>query len=231
MGVIRAKHVRDNTVVDRILKAFLNNKLDELSPADQFVLERISEVDARIRAGYTVVPSRWDEYLGVDVQDHARKFTRPYRKKELAEWQMTRFGVSMAQAYIDIDMAERFFLTTETKKDKEFARGLQIHWGEEAMARAMADGDYRAAAAFFKELNKIKGLDTFEDDTPELKDFRPIEQIIVADPSELGFDKIDNPEATVAELLKSLKKSTAIEKMLDDADDVDFEDVEEGDDE
>lgn len=228
MGVIRAKHVRDNTVVDRILKAFLSNKLDQLSAEDKFVLERISEVDARIRAGYTVVPTRWDDNLGVDVEDHTRKFIRPYRKKELAEWQMARFGVSMAQAYIDIDMAERFFLTTETKKDKEFARGLQIYWGEEAMARAYADGDYRAAAAFFKELNKIKGLDTFEDDTPELKDFRPIEQIIVSDASGLGFDKIDNPDALRASLLKSLKKSTVIDRMIEEAEDVDF--VEEGDD-
>lgn len=230
MKGLRPRHVRDNTALDRILKAFLDNKLDELSPEDQFILERISEVDARIRAGYVVVPTKWDENIEADVQDNARKFTRPYRKKELAEWQIARFGVSLAQAYADVEMAERFFLTTETKSDKEFARGLQIHWGEDAMARCIADGDYRAAAAFFKELNKIKGLDKFEDDTPELKDFRPIEQIIVADPSELGFDKIDNPDSLVAELRKSLKKSSVIDKIVAEAEDVDFEDMEDNDD-
>ena len=229
MGTLRAKHVRDNTALDRILKAFLSNKLDNLSAEDQFILERISEVDARIRSGYIVIPSRWDENLGLDVEDHTRKYNRPYRKKELADWQMARFGVSMAQAYIDIDMAERFFLTTETKSDKEFARGLQIHWGEDAMAKCIADGDYRAAAAFFKELNKIKGLEKFEDEGPELKDFRPIEQIIVADPSELGFERVDNPDLLVAELRKSLKKSTIIDKIVEEAEAIEFEDLEVGD--
>src|SRR5690606_20810093 len=115
-----------------------------------------------------------------------------------------RFGVSLAQAYIDIEMAERFFLTTERRPDKEFARGMQIYWGEDAMARAQADGDHRAAAAFFKELNKIRGLDKFEDESANLKDFRPIKPVIVSDPSELGFEKIDNPDKVVAELRKSL---------------------------
>lgn len=230
MGILRAKHVRDNTALDRILKAFLSNKIDDLSEVDKDILARISEVDARIRSGYTVVPTKWDENLESDVQDNAKKYNRPYRKKELAEWQISRFGVSMAQAYIDIDMAERFFLTTETKSDKEFARGLQIHWGEDAMARAQADGDHRAAAAFFKELNKIKGLEKFEDDGPELKDFRPIEQIIVDDPSELGFELVESPDLLIVQLRKSLKKSSVIDNIVAEAESIDFEDMEEGND-
>ena len=229
MSALRPRHVKGSFALDIILKAFLANNLDSLDEQHQQILERISEVDARIRVGNSIPQTRFDPDLNMEVQDGRLK--RPYRKRELAEWQMARFGVSMAQAYIDIEMAERFFLTTERRPDKEFARGMQIYWGEEAMARAQADGDHRAAAAFFKELNKIRGLDKFEDDSANLKDFRPIMPVVVSDPSELGFEKIDNPDKVVAELRKSLKgKSSSIERMLDaEATDIQFDEEEDAD--
>ena len=127
---LRPKDVKGSTVLDRILKAFLVNKLDDLSEADKHVLERITEVDNRLRKGYVVTEPRIAPETG---QPYNHSYSRPYRKSELAQWQMTRFGVSMSQAYEDIRMAERFFLTTESRPDKEFARGMMIHWGEEGV--------------------------------------------------------------------------------------------------
>lgn len=224
MGMLRPRHVKGTTVLDRILKAFLSNKLDDLSETDKAILERISEVDKRIRKGYIVEVPKVSVVTGEPYID---SYKRPYQKRELAEWQVSRFNISLAQAYIDIQMAEKFFLTTETRSDKEFARGMAIHWGEQAMAEAQHNGDYRAAAAFFRELNKIKGIDKPSEETVDLRDWRPIRPVIVADPSELGFEKIDNPDKLVAQLRKDLrKKSKAVERILDDAEEIDFEDME-----
>ncbi len=229
MSNLRPKHVRGNTALDIILKAFLKNDLDSLTQEHKDILERISEVDARIRAGYTVKKIEFDFDLGLDVEKD--QYTRPYQKRELAQWQVAKFKVSLSQAYQDIQMAERFFLTTERRPDKEFARGMMIYWGEDAMAKAQADGDHRAAAAFFKELNKIKGLD--REDVPEFdpEKFMPIQPVIVADPSDLGFEKIDNVDLVVSNLQKDLRKSKMMDKLLKkEAEDIEFEE-EEGDNE
>lgn len=224
MSNLRPRHVRGNTALDVILKAFLKNNLESLSQEHKDILERISEVDARIRVGYTVSEPR---ISSLTAQPYIHSYKRPYRKKELAEWQVSRFGVSLSQAYIDVEMAERFFLTTERRPDKEFARGIMIHWGEDAMAKAISEGDFRAAAAFFKELNKIKGLD--REDVPEFdpEKFMPIQPIIVADPSELGFDKIDNVDLVVSNLNKDLRKSKMMDRLLKkEAEEIDFEEEE-----
>lgn len=225
MGALRPQHVKGKTALDRILKSFLKNDLDSLTPGDQEILIRITEVDTRIRTGHTVIKSKFDHDLQIDVEDF--RFTRPYRKKELAEWQVARFQVSLAQGYIDVEMAERFFLTTEKRPDKEFARGMMIHWGEEAMALAMYNGDYRAASAFFKELNKIKGLDKEDDPLFDPEKFKPIQPVIKDDPSELGFDKIDNPDQLVAKLNKELRKTKMMERILKgEAEDAEIEEEE-----
>lgn len=217
---LRPKDVKGSTVLDRILKAFLVNKLDDLSEADKHVLERITEVDNRLRKGYVVTEPRIAPETG---QPYNHSYSRPYRKSELAQWQMTRFGVSMSQAYEDIRMAERFFLTTESRPDKEFARGMMIHWGEEAMAKAQADGDHRAAAAFFRELIKVKQLDRYDDPKFNPEDLNPIRPIIIDDPAELGFPKVENPDQVVARLLKEVKKGV-IEKIAEDAEEIEEED-------
>src|SRR5690606_39016348 len=119
MGALRPRHVKGTSALDVILKAFLKNDLDNLDQKHKDSLERITEVDKRIRVGNVVIKTKFDYELDADVDDC--RLPRPYRKRELAEWQIARFGVSLAQAYADIEMAERFFLPTETRQDKEFA--------------------------------------------------------------------------------------------------------------
>lgn len=220
MSNLRPKDIKGSTALDRITRAFLSNKLDDLSPDDQHVLERITEVDNRLRKGYIVQEMRIGSLTG---QPYEHSYNRPYRKKELAQWQVAQFGISLSQAYMDIQMAERFWLTTESRPDKEFARGMMIHWGEDAMAKAQADGDHRAAAAFYKEVAKIRGLDKPDVEGFNPEDFHPIRPVIVTDPSELGFPEVENADQIVANLLKELKKGV-IEKIAEDAEEIEGED-------
>lgn len=229
-GGLRPKHVKGTTVLDRILKAFLKNNLDGLSPVDKAVLERITEVDARIRAGYVVKKTKFDYDLNAVVEDY--RYTRPYRKAELAEWQVAKFDISLAQAYKDIEMSERFFLTTERRPDKEFARGQMIYWGEDAMAEARAQGDFRSAAALFKVVAQIRGLDKEDEPMFDPEKFQPIQPVIVADPSEIGFEKVENPDQLVAQLQKELRQNKMMDRLIrEEAEDIDFEEEDADDDE
>lgn len=228
MSKLRPKDVKGTTVMDRIFKAFLGNNLNTLSEEDKNILERISLVDAKVRTGQVVIKTKYDPNLGADVE--VDRYNKPYQKSELAKWMMQHFGISMAQAYVDIDMSERFFLTTESRKNKEFGRGMHIYWGEEAMAEARHAGDFKSAAAFFKELSKIKDLYVFDDGLPKLKDFRPIEPVIVTDASELGFDKIDNLDETRSRLQIELRaRKSSLDRILDDeSEDDDLDEEENG---
>lgn len=203
--------------MDRILKAWLKDDLDSLSETDKNILERITEVDKRFRKGYSMKVKAWNIVTG---EPYTETVKRPFRMKELAEWNVKRFGISLRQAYEDVKMSQKFFLFNEGPQDKEFARGAMIQWGDELMAKAAHSGDYRAAAAFFKELRLLKGLDKFEDETWDPAKFEPIRPVIVMNASDVGFPEMENPTALVEELKKSFKKSV-LEKILDDAEDVD----------
>lgn len=228
MGELRPKHIKGDTIMDRIFKAFLANKIDSLSPTDRGVYDRIREVDAQVRTGFVQKITKYDYELQLEVE--VSRINRPYQKLELAHWIMARFGVSQAQAYIDIQMSQQFFKTFESKEDKDYARGMHIYWGEKMMMEAHSAGDFRAAQGFYKELSKVKGLHEKEHDIPDYKEFTPIKPVIEPDASKLGFEKIENIDAVKADLLKELKgKSSSIDRMLEDeAVDVDFEDMEDG---
>lgn len=60
------------------------------------------------------------------------------------------------------------------------------------MANAISEGDFRAAASFFKELNKIKGLDKVDVSEFHPEKFMPLRPVFVAALFDLGFDKIEN---------------------------------------
>ena len=202
MSNIKVRDIKSTTPLDRILKSWLAHDLDHLSDEDKGILQRITEIDKRMQTGQLVKSNKGD-------------FSRPMRLKELVEWHTERFKISSRQAYADIAMAKQFFLSTETRDDKEFARGQMIQQGEEMMFRAAAQSDFKSAAAFFKELRLLRGLDKIDVETPDLSKWEPIQPRIIADPVELGFEKMEHPSKEVDKLLKSFKKGP-IEKMLDD---------------
>lgn len=192
MSIIKPKEIKGDTVLDRILRAWLSHDLDNLSDTDKHILTRITELDKRMQEGKLIKGNKKD-------------FSRPMRTKELAEWQVERFKISHRQAYADIQMAKEFFLSTQSREDKEFARGHMILQGEDLMFEAAATGDFKAAAAFFKELRLLRGLDKIDPDTPDLSKWEPIKPIIISSVSEMGFEKIDNPDQEVKKLLRSFK--------------------------
>lgn len=222
---MKYRDIGTETPLDRILRAFLKKDLDILSDTDKDILMRIEEVDKRYRKGYTIKKKAVDEVNGREYKK--KLYNRPYRKKELADWQVKRFGISLSQAYEDIRMAEKFFLFNEGREDRDFARGHQIMWGTDLMFQAAYNGDFRAASAFFKELNKLKGVDKLDEIAYDPSKFEPINPIIVTDVSEVGFEKMDDPDSVVQELKKSLKQSV-LDKFMNDAEDVEEVDPEAG---
>lgn len=219
--LIKARHIEAVTPFDRILKAWLANNLDSLSQTDKNILERIEEVDKRFRKGYSMKVKAHSIVTGEEYTDTIK---RPYRMKELAEWNAKKFDISLRQAYEDVKMSQKFFLFNEGREDKDFARGHMIQWGETLLAKAEHYQDLRAAALLYKELRLIRGLDKFEDDVWDPTKFEPIDPKIVMEASAVGFEVMDNPTALVAELKKSFKQSV-LDKILDDSEDV--EEIEE----
>lgn len=192
MQLINPKQISTDTALNRITKAWLSHDLDSLSDADKQLLERISEADKQLQHGKL-------------IRKNGKDFSRPMRVKELAEWLVERFQISLRQAYADVETAKQFFLSTQSRNDKDFARGQMIQLGEEFMCEAAVRGDFKAAAAFFKELRLLHGLDKIDVETPDLSSWEPVTPVIVSDPSELGFEKLEQPDQLVQKLLKSLK--------------------------
>lgn len=207
--------IEGDTAADRIVYAWKNHALDQLSEEDQRILERITEVEKRFH----------EKKFVKDKDGNDTDKTRPYKWKDLVEHLVQSFGISNRQAYADIELAKRFFLLGRTKFDKEFARGYRVDQGEELMYQAIDAGDYKSAAAFYKEIVKLEGLDRPDEAVHDPSRFQPPTPKIIADPSELGFEKIDNPDAVVERLRKSFKQG-AIDKMLDDAEDIEVQDGE-----
>lgn len=221
-GLIRPSQIVEETPLDRILKAWLKNDLQSLRESDQKILERIEAIDKQYNHGFIVKEKR---HNSLDGTKYKHSFKRMYRSKEIAQWVSTKFDVSIRQAYIDIEMSNRFFHNAIPRDEKEFGKGLYIEYGEEMMARAVDAGDYRAAAAIYKQLSKMKGYDTHDDNTFDLSKWQPEDTIIVDDPSELDFPfpKLEeDPDTIKARLLKSFKKGL-MNSLTDDAESIEEE--------
>ena len=205
MQIIKAKQIPTDTALDRITRAWLAHDLESLAPADKQLLERISEADKQLQHGKL-------------IRKNGKDFTRPMRLKELAEWLAERFKISHRQAYADIEMAKQFFLSTQSREDKDFARGQMILQGEELMFEAASTGDFKAAAAFFKELRLLRGLAKIEQDPPHLSKGEPIKPIIISSVSEMGYEKIEYLDQEIKKLLKSFK-TNPIEQHISNQED------------
>jgi hypothetical protein len=213
MSVIKLRDIPEDTPLDRIYKAFVAHKLDALSESDKEIHQRITEIDRQITARKPVKKN---------IRGKKVKYRTLYSSKELCEWVVERFGVSHRQAYIDIDMCKRFYLSTETREDKEYARGQRIAIGNELMFEAAAQGDYKSAAAFYKEINEITGLKRTDPETLNPEMLIPSDPIIVDDPSEIGFEPIENLAALTRELEKEFKRKT-IDNVINSAEETDYE--------
>lgn len=219
MTLIKPNKVSDETPLDRIYKAFISHGLDKLSDTDKGIYKRITEIDKQISARKPIKKT---------VRGQEVEYRVPFSYKELCEWVVERFKVSHRQAYIDIDMSKRFYLSCETKEDQEVGRGQRIAIGNEFMFEAFAMGDYKAGAALFTEINKVMGLHTIKPETFNPEHLIPAEFLIVDDPSQLDakFPKYDDLPELIKELERDFKKK-AVKNVMDEATDIDYESEEE----
>lgn len=207
-SLIKPRDVKAITTYDVILKAHLENKIEQLPEAQQKMLNRWRQANALMRDGSLVTKGE-------------RDITVPYTFGKLADFLVTEYKISYRTAYDDIKHAKKFFATAFTKDDKDFARGVMIEWGEQFMFEARADGDFKSAAAFYKALSEIKGLLKDDQERPDYENINIPSFNLVADPSVLGFPKVENPDAAVARILAKRKRSK-IDQIIAESEDIPF---------
>lgn len=189
---IRPGDIKGNTAQDIVLKAWLSHKLDELPDEYKNMLKRWEQADRLLRDGEMVTLVTEDG----PVQKHGR-----FNVSKVVEWLKEKYDISTRTAYEDIHNAKKFFLSMEGRPEKEYERAIAVTFGEALMERCEEKGDMKAAVALFKELNKIKGLHEQSVDVPDYAEFQPPNLVITADPTELGFEKVENPDEIVKRIL------------------------------
>lgn len=104
-GMIRAKDIQPDDVLDRIFKAWIRHKVDEeLSLQDRWILERMEYIDARLSEGGTRA------IFSNLVEDVYENFKAHNITKRTIE--------------TDIARTKRFFLVVRPRDDKEYAKGM-----------------------------------------------------------------------------------------------------------
>lgn len=208
-SLIRPRDIKVADKFDKILKAYLDGKIESLPVDLQKALERWSMCNSMLRQGKLVKKGK-------------NKFYAPYKYGDLVNFIVQTYKVSVRTAYDDIKSAKRFFAIEETKEDNDFAKGLFLERLEEMMAECFGIGDRKSAAGFAKVIMSIRQWDKPQDlEMPKYAEMQLPTLILVADPSELGFPKIDNPDAAVKRILAKRKKSK-IDSIFADAEAVDL---------
>lgn len=196
-GLMRAKNVQADDVLDRIFKAWLAHKLEDMPLQEIWLLERMEYADALIREG-----GARSIYKNM-VEDMRQKFKH---------MEVTRRTIEN-----DIARAKRFFLSARPRDEKEYARGKYIEWGEKMMWEAHEGGDSKAAAAFFKELGTIQEFKKEDIERPEYESVQPPPMMIIMDPAAIGVPVIDNLE----EEIRILTKPKGVNRNTDNIDEAD----------
>lgn len=193
-GLIRPRDIKVEDKFDKILKAYLDGKIDQL-PADlQNCLERWGTVNGMLRQGEKVKRGK-------------NKFYRPYKYADLVKFITQTYSVSIRTAYDDVKSAKRFYAIDDCQADNDFAKGLFLEKLEEMMAESWGKGDGKTASGFAKLIVTIRQWDKPSDaEMPKYAEMQLPTLILVADPSELGFPKIDNPDDAVKRILAKRKK-------------------------
>ncbi len=171
-NLLKPRDIKTETTFDVILKAWLGHTVEQLPENLQAMLKRWRKADNLLRVGCLVKKGDKD-------------ITQPYTFNKLADYLVEEYGVSYRTAY-DIANAKKFFLSTYTRDDKDFARGVMIEWGEKMMFEASSLGDYKSAAAFYKALSEIKGLLKDDQERPDYENINLPSFNLVTDPSVLG---------------------------------------------
>jgi hypothetical protein len=211
-GLLKPRDIKVEDKFDKILKAQLANKIDELPEDLQKVIERWRFVKRCLSQGYLVKKGKKEIYL-------------PYKYDDLVDFLVAEYRISVRTAYDDIKATKRFYAFSDSKSDDDFAKGIFLEKLEEMMWESYANGDRMAASSFSAQIIKIRQWDKPSDaEMPKYGEMQIPTLILVADPSELGFPKLDNPDAAVKRILAKRKKSK-IDSIFADAEAVDLMNV------
>lgn len=202
-GIVSPRGIKPETNYDIIWKAYVEHRIHELPIELQEQAKRWKRCNALLIDGQTLKKGK-DEII------------RPYRYNQLVEFLVEEFGISHNTARNDIKHTKRFFAVEETRDEKNFGKGIYLEWLERWMFECAGKGDHKSAAAYAKLIKEVRGYDRVDEDAPKYDEIQIPHLEIVVDPSELGFEKIENPDQVVANILKKRKKS-ALDRIIDNA--------------
>jgi len=209
MKPIKVEDIKGDSAYEVIQRAWLGHKIEGLLPEHRAILERWQDVDRLYRRGE----------VGEMSSDGKNRLTKRFTWRSIVEWLVERHGISVRQAYEDVANSKRFFLFADGRTDVEYARGAALEHGRMMQWAAFDAGKFEAAAMFFKECNQVEGLHEHGAEVPDYADFQPPSLLVVADPSELGFEKIENVDEVVQRILNE-KRNGFIEAEAEDVEEL-----------
>lgn len=122
------------------------------------------------------------------------------------------FGIEERQAYRDVECAQKLFVRLEDT-NKEFERILLVESIKKNKAKAEAQGNLKAVAAFDANLIKIGGYDK-ELEAPTI--IQIIKNEMVYDPRLVGGEEIEDIEKLTRQFMTKKKKQ--LDTEFEDAD-------------
>lgn len=198
-SLIRPSFIQPEDLLDRLFKAWISHKIDELPNDEQRILERMEYADSKIKEGGVNAL-----YCNL-VNDMLEYFKDQKLSKRTIE--------------NDIARAKKFFASARPREEKEYARGKYIEWLERSYVKAEAAGEFKALAPMMRELKEIQNLHKEDPNRPDYEKYERKPILVMNDPTKLGLPVIDNLE----EELAKLRGSKAAYLDDPDIDDVDFE--------
>ncbi|MHB8209103.1 hypothetical protein [Mucilaginibacter sp.] len=171
-GMMRGKFIQPEDVLDRIYKAWIEHKIDDLALQDRWILERMEYIDAILTEGGKRAVYK---YLIEDVYEAFKAHDITRRTIET-----------------DIARAKKFFLATRPREDKDYAKAKYIQWGELQLADYKARKQDKAWNALYKELGEIQGFKKDDIDAPDYSLLQPVPVMVVINPVDLGVPEILN---------------------------------------
>lgn len=196
-SMVRPAFVQPEDLLDKLYKAWISHKIEELPLEEQRILERMEYADGKLRDGGT-----GSLYRNL-VEDMVEKFKDQ--------------GLSKRTLENDIARAKRFFLSVRPREEKEYARGKSIEWLERLIWKAEAAEDFRAAALLMKELDEIQNFKKEDPNRPDYDKYERKPILVLSKATDIGLLEVDETE------LDKLRGSKAAFLSSADIEEIDFE--------
>lgn len=188
-GLIRAKDIQSDDVLDKIFKAWVSHRVEDLPIRELRILERMEYADAKLReGGVASIYKNLVEDMRERFKDHAVGNVE----------ETTNSGMlSTRTIESDIARAKRFFLSARPREDKEYARGKYIEWGERKLWKLDEEEDNVGYVLLFDKLSKLQQFHKEDIERPDYSAVQPPPIMVVVSPADIGVPLIDNLEEEI----------------------------------